>query len=221
MNTAIVPRWWSVCTLRVSLIGIHMMFVDSLHINRWLCGDNVLHIVPTMMLPNVQAFSDVHSHLALCHDFFPPPLILMQSEGHLLISLFQKESKKSLSGAWGRRRRGSWVSPHIHTMISCTNATELAVFVTESCIKTVTHFLLLTAYLLCFHIIVFISSWIRFILLIFEEEGRRLFFSGIPSLTLRLFYSAQFSQRNKNSKIATFTCTKFLRSDQNLGWIKV
>lgn len=77
------------CTLRVSLIGIHMMSVDSLHINRWLRGDNAQHIVPTMMLL-------LHAHaypvLCACARVF---LILKQSDGHLLISLFQKKSTKA------------------------------------------------------------------------------------------------------------------------------
>lgn len=61
-----------------------MMFVDSLHINRWLCGDNVQHIVPVMM--------HTHTHLLLrgfCFFFYPKTVT------HLLISLFQKKSAEA------------------------------------------------------------------------------------------------------------------------------
>ncbi len=72
-----------------------MMFVDSLHINRWLCGDNVQHIVPTMMHPHTHTYTHTHTSGVACVVVFLLVfflfLILKQSEGHLLISLFQKK----------------------------------------------------------------------------------------------------------------------------------
>lgn len=84
--TVLASWWWSVCTLRVSLIGIHTMLVDSLYINRWLCGDNVQHIVLAMM------HWHMHAHRHIQRLFFK---ILKQLQGHLLISLFQKNSSKA------------------------------------------------------------------------------------------------------------------------------
>lgn len=71
-----------------------MTFVVSLHINRWLCRDNGQSIVPTKTL----SCTRVHLVLCTCVRF----LILNQSEGHLLISLFQKGS----AGAFQVSRAG-------------------------------------------------------------------------------------------------------------------
>lgn len=46
----------------MSFIGIHMMLVDSLHINRWLCGDNVHRVAVMMMLLHVQT----HRYPVMC-----------------------------------------------------------------------------------------------------------------------------------------------------------
>lgn len=87
--------WWRVYTLRLSLIGIHMTFVVSLHINRWLCRDNVQHIVPTIMHPCTHECISSCACVCVC-----VLLILNQSEGYLLISLFQKGSAGAFQVSW-------------------------------------------------------------------------------------------------------------------------
>lgn len=89
MSSAIAPSRWSMGTLRVSLIGIHLMFVDSLHMNRWLCGDK-----PTFCRRwCFWTHTHTRSHPVLCHDCVDIfPLSPMQSEGHSLIYLFQRMS---------------------------------------------------------------------------------------------------------------------------------
>lgn len=67
------------------------MFVDSLLINRWLCEDNIQHIVQTMMLLHTRAHT--HSHHRMCARVCACSFFFKQSQVHLLISLFQKCAK--------------------------------------------------------------------------------------------------------------------------------
>lgn len=62
-------------------------------INRWLCRDNVQHIVPTIMHPCTQEC--IYCCACVC-----VLLILNQSEGHLLIYLFQKGSAGAFQVSW-------------------------------------------------------------------------------------------------------------------------
>lgn len=130
MSSAIAPSWWSMGTLRVSLIGIHMMFVDSLHINRWLCGDKPTFCRRWCFWTHTHAqSSSVVSRL--CRYFFP--LIPMQSEGHLLIYLFQRMSDTAFQvfeqGAPDR------IAPCIHPTLSGDNTAQPALFCCRRCRK--------------------------------------------------------------------------------------
>lgn len=69
------------------------MFVDSLLINRWLCEDNIQHIVQTMMLLHTRAHTHTHSHHRMCARVCACSFFSKQSQVHLLISLFQKCAK--------------------------------------------------------------------------------------------------------------------------------
>lgn len=70
-----------------------MTFVVSLHINRCLCRDNVQHIVPTILHPCAHECIDCCACVCVL-------LILNQSEGHLIISLFQKGSAGAFQVSW-------------------------------------------------------------------------------------------------------------------------
>lgn len=70
---------------------IWCLFV-SLHINRWLCRDNVQHIVPTIMHPC--------THKCIYYCACVCVVVLNLSEGHLLISLFQKGSAGAFQVSW-------------------------------------------------------------------------------------------------------------------------
>lgn len=115
--------WWSVCTLRISLIGIHTMFVDSLHINRWLCGDNVRHIVLTMMQPST------HQHICcfvVCVGGFNPKPV----RGAFINLSFSEKECWSLSGIWAGIPEQ--MSPRTRPAQICNNKTRHS-FAAEWC----------------------------------------------------------------------------------------
>lgn len=118
--TVLASWWWSVCTLRVRLIGIHMMLVDFLHINRWLCGDNVQHIVLAMMHWHTHA----HRHIQRVCLFFKNPKAVTGTFINLSIS---EEERQSLSGVWAGIPEQ--MSPCIHPLRSCNNTTNKSSFV--------------------------------------------------------------------------------------------
>lgn len=116
MNSQLAPWWWSVCTRRVSLIGIQMTFVDSLHINRWLCGDNVQHIVETMM--HTHTHIQTCTHLVCIYIFFFPKAV----RGTFINLSISDEGRQSLSGVWAGIPEQ--MSLHSHTVWSCNNKTK-------------------------------------------------------------------------------------------------
>lgn len=95
MNNAAARWWWSVCTRRVSLIGIHTMFVDSLHINRWLCGDNVQQFLRWQRCARAR-----NTHRFCRRRFVCLFLIPRQSEGAFINLSISEEESQSLSGVW-------------------------------------------------------------------------------------------------------------------------
>lgn len=74
------------------------MFVDSLHINRWLCGDNAQHFcADNGVRPRGQhtPFLSSSSLLFFCVCLF---LIPSQSEGAFINVSISEEERQSLSG---------------------------------------------------------------------------------------------------------------------------
>lgn len=107
------------------------MFVDSLLINRWLCEDNIQHIVQTMMLLHTRAHT--HSHHRMCARVCACSFFFKQSQVHLLISLFQKCAKAFQVREQGFLNRCHLVSTQHGAAIAKQNQLCFVAFAAEKC----------------------------------------------------------------------------------------